>query len=75
MKRLILRGSALAACLLLSACAGITPVQPWQKGILAKPEMTFAGDNLGNEFNEHIYSSREGASGGSGANGGGCGCY
>ncbi len=75
MKRFILAGSMLAACLQLSACASITPVQPWQKGILAKPEMTFAGDNIGNEFNEHIYSSREGASGGSGANGGGCGCY
>lgn len=72
MKRFILAGCVLATCLQLSAC---TSVQPWQKGLLAKPEMTFAGDNIGNEFNEHIYSSREGASGGSGANGGGCGCY
>ncbi|WP_348697969.1 DUF4266 domain-containing protein [Duganella fentianensis] len=75
MKRFILAGCVLAVCLQLSGCASLAPVQPWQKGILAKPEMTFAGDNIGNEFNEHIYSSREGASGGSGANGGGCGCY
>lgn len=75
MKAICTSAILLATCLLLNACSSITPVQPWQKGILAKPEMTFAGDNIGNEFNEHIYSSREGASGGSGANGGGCGCY
>lgn len=75
MKHLFKLACASVLLALLSACASITPVQPWQKGILAKPEMTFAGDGIGNEFNEHIYSSREGASGGSGANGGGCGCY
>ncbi|GAB3470263.1 hypothetical protein GCM10027321_40420 [Massilia terrae] len=64
--------------LLLAAMAGCTtvePVQPWQKGVLAKPEMSLAGDRLEQAFNEHVYVSREGASGGSGANGGGCGCY
>jgi hypothetical protein len=49
-------------------------VQPWEKGTLAKPEMTFEGDPLDNAFTEHIYSSKEGASGGSGVGGGGCGC-
>ncbi len=58
----------------LSACAGIQPVQPWEKGILAKPEMTFDGDKLDNNFTEHIYSSKEAASGGAGVGGGGCGC-
>jgi len=75
MKRLCKLAGALVAALLLNACASIEPVHPWQKGLLAKPEMTFAGDVIGNEFNEHIYSSREAASGGNGANGGGCGCY
>lgn len=72
----LLRAAALLAALpALSACAMIEPVQPWEKGILAKPEMTFEGDKLDLSFSEHIYSSREGASGGTGAGGGGCGCY
>ena len=62
------------ACTSLTACAGIQPVQPWEKGMLAKPEMTFEGDPLDNSFTEHIYFSKEGASGGSGVGGGGCGC-
>lgn len=42
--------------------------------MLAKPEMTFEGDQLDSNFTEHIYFSKEGASGGVGVGGGGCGC-
>lgn len=59
---------------LLSGCVSIDPVQPWQKGTLAKPEMSFDDDPLEKGFREHIYSSKESASGGSGVGGGGCGC-
>ena len=58
----------------LSGCALGTAVQPWEKETLARPEMTFEGDKLDNAFTEHIYSSKEGASGGAGVGGGGCGC-
>ncbi len=59
----------------LSGCAGlITPVQPWEKGVLARPDMGFEGDKLDARFSEHIYDSREAASGGAGVGGGGCGC-
>lgn len=58
----------------VTACAGIQHVPPWEKGALAKPEMTFDGDPLDNSFTEHIYFSKEGASGGAGVGGGGCGC-
>ena len=58
----------------LSACSLIEPVQPWEKGILAKPEMTFETDRLDNAYAEHVYFSKEAASGGSGVGGGGCGC-
>lgn len=58
----------------ISACTGLQQVQPWEKGVLAKPEMTFEGDQLDNNFTEHIYFSKEGASGGAGVGGGGCGC-
>lgn len=57
----------------ISAC-GAAPVQPWEKGTLARPEMSLEGDKLETKFAEHIYTSREGASGGSGVGGGGCGC-
>jgi len=64
-----------AAGLAATGCASITPVRPWEKGTLAKPEMTFEGDTLDLMFTEHILASREGAAGGTGAGGGGCGCY
>lgn len=66
---------ALAAVCSLSGCTLIQPVQAWEKGTLARPEMTIAGnDPLGARFSEHIYSSRESASGGASVGGGGCGC-
>ncbi len=58
----------------LSACAQMQPVQAWEKGMLAKPEMTFEDDKLAVRFSEHIYTSKEAASGGTGVGGGGCGC-
>jgi len=64
----------LASLSLLQACSGITPVAPWQKGTLARPEMTFEWDKLESDYAEHTYSSKESASGGAGVGGGGCGC-
>ena len=63
-----------ALALPLAGCLTAAPVQPWEKGTLAKPEMTFDSDPLDKGFKEHIYSSKESASGGSGVGGGGCGC-
>ena len=56
------------------SCGGLKPVSPWQKGVLARPEMTFETDRLENAYNEHTYFSKEAASGGAGVGGGGCGC-
>lgn len=58
----------------LASAAGCAPVQPWEKGKLAKPEMGLGGNVLEARYAEHIYTSREAASGGSGVGGGGCGC-
>ena len=58
----------------ISGCSIGTAVQPWEKETLARPEMTFEGDKLDTAYTEHIYSSKEAASGGSGVGGGGCGC-
>ena len=58
----------------ISGCSAATTVHPWEKQNLAKPEMTFDYDPLDTRYTEHIYSSKEAASGGAGVGGGGCGC-
>lgn len=72
MKQRLWAGAALLAT--LAGCGAITPVQPWEKGALAKPAMSLERDRLEAQFDEHTYSSKEGASGGAGVGGGGCGC-
>lgn len=57
----------------LQACS-ITPVQAWEKDLLAKPSMALVPDALDNALDEHIYFSKEGSLGGQGVGGGGCGC-
>ena len=70
------RISLLVSLALLAASAGCTiaPPQAWEKGNLAKPEMMMGGDPLNERYVQHIYSSKENASGGYGVGGGGCGC-
>ena len=66
---------ALAAGItLLTGCSNLGQVQAWEKGQLAKPAMTFEADPLDQRFMQHIYGSKEAASGGYGVGGGGCGC-
>lgn len=59
--------------LMLAGCS-LQPVQPWEKGVLAKPEMGFELDRLEAGFAEHIYTSKEAASGGVSVGVSGCGC-
>ena len=59
---------------MLGGCGPMPHVEAWQKGYLARPEMTFAGDKLDVAYTEHTYFSKEAASGGGGVSGGGCGC-
>jgi hypothetical protein len=50
------------------------PVKPWQRGYLAKRAMRF-DDGLEGRFRQHLFGgAREGAEGGFGHVGGGCGC-
>jgi hypothetical protein len=60
--------------LLATGCASFNPPQPWEKGQLAQPEMQFDPDPLAARIRQHIYSSKEAATGGYGVGGGGCGC-
>ncbi len=62
----------LLSSFLLMGCGNLP--KAWQKGDLAKPEMTFGGDVLEKKFDNHMYFSKEASSGGDGAGGGGCGC-
>ncbi|MGM9428152.1 DUF4266 domain-containing protein [Hydrogenophaga sp. MI9] len=63
-----------AGVTLLTGCSSLGQVQAWEKGQLAKPAMTFEADPLDQRFMQHIYGSKEAASGGYGVGGGGCGC-
>jgi hypothetical protein len=47
---------------------------PWQRGKLADYTMRPDRDVLSLALNEHLFFSREAASGGRGIGGGGCGC-
>jgi hypothetical protein len=70
-KRLALAGALVA---LFAGCAQMPQVAAWEKGMLAKPSMTFGGDPLEERYTQHIYASKENSSGGAGVGGGGCGC-
>lgn len=62
----------LSTALLMSA--GCASVQPWEKDVLAKPEMSLGSDAVTAGLDDHIYFSKESSSGGRGFGGGGCGC-
>jgi len=64
-------GIALLSLLMLSGCAN---VKPWERDLLAKPQMALDSAPLQSAFNDHIYFSKEASSGGRGFGGGGCGC-
>lgn len=64
---------AVGICLLNTGCSHLG-VQPWERDLLAKPEMQLDADPLQTGFEEHIYFSKEASSGGRGFGGGGCGC-
>lgn len=63
--------TALVCGLMLSQCAN---VQPWQRGTLADATMRPDWDPTGQKLADHVYFSREAASGGRSIGGGGCGC-
>ena len=69
------RAAALISCLAVSlGLAGCATVQPWQRGRLANPCMTFDADASQIAYEAHWQESREAASGGFGVQSGGCGC-
>lgn len=65
--------SLLLAALTLGGCS-VEPVRPWERDLLAKPEMQLVPDAVENYLDEHVFFSKEGSYGGQGVGGGGCGC-
>jgi len=63
-----------ALALTAAGCASFQPPTPWERGRLARPEMQFDADPLETRIQQHIYTSKEAATGGYGVGGGGCGC-
>ena len=59
----------------MSACSPIEPwVKPYERDRLADPIMSFDPDPVSTAYIHHVFEAREGARGGEGSAGGGCGC-
>jgi hypothetical protein len=60
--------------LFLPLASGCATVKPWQRETLADPIMQPGRNPIAASQLDHIYFSREAASGGTTVGGGGCGC-
>ena len=59
----------------VSGCGNIEPwVKPYERDKLADPIMALDGDSVSSSYLQHVFEAREGARGGEGSSGGGCGC-
>jgi hypothetical protein len=74
MRDALLLRVALLPLLALAVLASGCGVQAYQRGHLAKPKMQLGQDPEAAALEQHVYEYREGASGGYGTTGGGCGC-
>lgn len=72
-KKLLVLAASIA---LLSSCTAVSKwgVDPWDRDLLAKPEMAINASPLDQAIDDHIYFSKEASSGGRSFAGGGCGC-
>jgi len=59
----------------ISGCSGIEPwVKPYERDRFADSIMFLDPDPVSSSYLQHVYDAREGARGGEGSAGGGCGC-
>ncbi|HUL47374.1 MAG TPA: DUF4266 domain-containing protein [Steroidobacteraceae bacterium] len=73
------RAAGLLAALALGAgLAGCTSIEPWVKPYerehLADPIMALSRNPIAASYRDHVFETREGSHGATGAVGGGCGC-
>jgi hypothetical protein len=64
---------AIALAALSCGCAA-TAMKPWDRDLMAQKKMNFNAIPIEHAIDDHIYFSKEGSTGGSDMNGGGCGC-
>ena len=64
----------LAILVVCAAASGCATVKPWNRDLLAKPEMQFVTCPQLQAIDQHVYFSKEASTGGSSLAGGGCGC-
>lgn len=70
-----IRATLLTTLMLVHLLAGgCTTVKPWQREALADPIMQPGRNPIAAGQLDHVYFSREAASGGTTVGGGGCGC-
>ncbi|MBL8340359.1 MAG: DUF4266 domain-containing protein [Rubrivivax sp.] len=67
-------GLALCAAACVVAGCGQLGVKPWERDLLAKPSMQLDAAPVAGGIDDHIYFSKEAATGGRAFGGGGCGC-
>ena len=68
---------AIIGCALFAAsgCSRVQPwVKPYERARLADRVMSWDRDPVSSTYLSHVRENREGARGGTGATGGGCGC-
>jgi len=59
---------------MMLALTGCVTVAPYQREDLTRPGMDVESEDGERHFRSHVHDSREGATGGAGSTGGGCGC-
>ncbi len=69
-----LRLTLLALALASLATSGCVHVQSWERASLSDYKMNTDRDPIKTASDEHVYFSREAATGGRGVGGAGCGC-
>lgn len=58
----------------IATTAGCVVVKPWERELLARPDMAYEPDALEAARESHIYFSKEASMPGGSGGGGGCGC-
>lgn len=66
--------SILCMSILMATGCSSLGVEPWERDLLAKKEMSLNASPLDASLDDHIYFSKEASSGGRSFAGGGCGC-
>lgn len=66
---------ALALAVTVAGCSSVEPwVKPYEREHLADPIMALSRNPISATYRDHVFETREGSHGATGAVGGGCGC-